>query len=432
MDAKDLLPVGIELDEPCEPQLQAVADLERAARLLDLEDWIVNKLRHCERELSVSIPLVRDDGSAATFTALRLQHISWRGPSIGTVSLSPTAHLSALRAAAMTSSWQCALLDLPFGGAAGAIVCDPDTVSERELRSLSRDYVYSLRGMVGRSMDVIMPGSGCNEQIMAWMFDGHSQTLGRVERGAITGTPTALSGLPCTTPPLAHGIVAILRYLVATKPSKSASDRRSLGGQRVSIQGFGSVGSSIASALYENGAHVVAVADVSGAVRNQNGLDIPALQKHTISEGVVFGFPAAEPACNADMLECDCDVLITAATERQITTATADRIKASVVLEATRSALTHSAEASLTARGATVVPEILSTAASAVASFLEWSQADRISPFSAAELGSEIERRIVAAFEAVFECASARGVSPRRAANLLAIDRIATEMRLRQ
>jgi glutamate dehydrogenase (NAD(P)+) len=432
MDAKDLLPVGIEIDEPYEPQLQAVADLEEAAQLLDLEGRIVNKLRHSERELTVNIPLLRDDGSAATFTALRIQHISWRGPSMGAVSFSPTAHLSALRAAAMTSTWQCALLDLPFGGAAGALVCDPNSMSERELRSISRDYVYGLRGTIGRNLDVIMPGLGCNEQIMAWMLDGHAQTLGRMERGTITGMPAALSGLQCTTPPIAHGIIAILRYLLATRPAKTTDDRRSLAGQRVSIQGFGSVGSSIASALYESGALIVAVADVSGAVRNQNGLDIPALQNHTLSEGVVFGFPAAEPACNADILECNCDVLITAATERQITAATAERVKASMVVEASHSAVTHSAEESLTARGTVVVPEILSTAGSAIASFLEWNQADRISPFSRVELETEMERRMVAGCKAVFDCASSRGLSPRRAANLLAIDRIATELRLRQ
>lgn len=436
MDAKDLLPVGIEYDEPCDPQIEAVAELEEAAQRLDLETWIVNKLRHCERELTVNIPLLRDDGPATTCTGLRVQHVCWRGPSTGVVALSPNAHITAVRAAAMGATWQAALLDLPVGGAAGAVVCDPESLSERELRQLAREYVYGLRGVLGRHSDVIMPGIGCNGQIMSWMLDAHAQTLGRMERGTITGLPAVLSGLACSNAPIARGVIALLRHLLANRRAHSphcatTTNNRLIAGQRASVQGFGAVGSAIARALYDNGSRITAVADISGGVSNTTGLDIPSLQQHVRRNGVVFGFPAADACSNVDILESNCDLLITAATERQVTTPLSRKVNASMVVEATRSAVTHGAESALQARGILVVPEILTTAASLVASHLEWKQAEEIAELSPEAIDRELERRVVRACNLVFECADAQKLTPRRAAHLIALDRIASEMRLR-
>jgi glutamate dehydrogenase (NAD(P)+) len=434
MEAKDLLPIDLEFDEPCDAQLDAVADLEEAAQHLDLERWIVNQLRHCERELTINIPLVRDDGSAGTFTAYRMQHACWKGPTLGGISLTPNAHVSALRAAAMNSTWQSALLDLPVGGAAGAIVCDPESLQERDLRQLAREYVYGLRGMLGRYSDVTLPGQGCNEQIVCWMLDEYAQTLGRIERGTVTGAPVELSGLSATIAPVARGVLAIVRNLFATRVvhrSRPAVEDSFLD-RRVSVQGFGETGSSIARMLHDNGARVVGVADKSGAVYNVNGLDVPALQEHVRTNRVVFGFPTAEPCSNVDVLESDCDVLITAAGERQVTTAVADRVQASIVVEASRSAITRAAERVLRGRNVVVVPEVLATAGALVAAYLEWKQAEQIAAISAEDVVRDLEQRIVKACDAVFDRADARGLTPRGAANLIALDRVATELRLRR
>lgn len=436
MDAKDLLPVDIEFDDAADPQIEAVTELEEAARRLDLEPWILNKLRHCERELTVNIPVLRDDGTAASFTALRMQHVTWRGPSMGPISFSPTAHVTSVRAAAMKSTWQAALLDLRVGGAAGAVVCEPQKLSERELHELARGCVYGLRGVLGRHSDVVTYGVGCNDQIMSWMLDAHAQTLGRMEHGAVTGQPATLAGLPLAVTPIARGVLALLRYLLATRRkhashSTDESPRRAIAGQRVSIQGFGSLGSSVARILHENGARVIAVADISGAVLNEAGLDIPGLQEHAARAGMVFGFPGGESGSNADALEADCDMLITAATERQVTAAIANKVKASIVLSATNEAITHHAEILLEGRDVTVIPDVLATAGGLIGSYLEWKQAEQISPTPAEELEREIERRVVAACKTVLDCAATQGITPRCAAKLLALDRIAKEMRLR-
>ncbi len=437
MEAKDLLPIDIELDEPCDPYVDAVAELEEAAQHLDLETWIVNKLRHCEREMLLNIPIVRDDGTAVSFTAFRTQHVCWRGPTLGAVSFMPNAHISAVRGGAMKATWQAALLEVPTGGAVGAIVCDPVSLSERELRQLARDYVFGLRGLLGRHSDTVMPGVGSNEQIMSWMLDAHAQTLGRMEPGTITGVPAALSGLSWTADPLARGVLAVLRYLLAgghNRKTNGSTHRNSrvLARQAIVVQGYGPFGASIARTLYENGARITGVADVSGAVCNTQGLDIPALEEYAKKNGVLFGFPEAEPVRNLDLLESECDVLVTAATERQITSAIVHKIKAPVVVEATRSAITHAAMANLRSRDITVVPEILATAGGLLSSHLEWRHAEQVSSPSAEELDIEIERRAVKTCKLLFEYADAHDLTPDRAAIVLAVDRIAREMRLRR
>jgi glutamate dehydrogenase/leucine dehydrogenase len=425
MNTKDFLPPAIELENDSDAQLEAVSEIEEVARRLDLEDWITNRLRHTEREISVNLPIIRDDGRAASFTGFRIQHLSSKRPTVGPLTLSPASHISTLRAAAMQASWQAELLNLPFGGAAGAIVCNPDDLSERELRQLSKDYVHALRGILGRYTDVLTPGAGCNEQTMAWMLDSHAHTQGHMELGVITGKPALMWGLPETTELAARGSIVILQQFCARK-------NRTLAGQRVSIQGFGPLGTAIARSLFDSGAQVVAVADKSGGLfRNRGGIDIPALQRHAAEKRVIFGFPHADAARNADIIEADCDILITAATERQITMANAERVKAGVVLEATRRAITLPAESVLTAMGVVVVPEMLTLAGAAIAAFLEWNQSIRFSTASTAEVGHEVERRISAACDSVLSVAARENVSIRRAAHLVAIDRIARELRLR-
>lgn len=437
MNARHYLPPQLgDFDEPSDPQLEAAVELEEVARHLDLESWITQRLLHPERELTTNIVLTRDDGATTTFTGYRVQHLTSRGPTIGGVSFSRHAYLSGIRAAAMQATWQAALLNLPFGGAAGAILCNPDELSEAELRQLSKDYAHALRGMVGRFQDVLAPGLGCHTQMIAWMIDSIAQDAGRIEPGAATGKPESMYGLPDYTGMATQGIVALIEMLAGETQDPKTGARRRGGGAtrdlRISIQGFGSLGASVARALYDRGAKIVAVADISGGLLNADGIDIPALHKYVEEKHLIFGFAAAEAVCNADVLEADCDVLITAAAERQISVTNAERIKAHTVVEAAKWAVTSAAEHSLSERGTVVVPEILATSGAAIAAFLEWNQSARFSTLSPAEAQSELTKRVAAALDSVLATAEKNGITLRRAANVIAIDRIASEMRMRK
>ncbi len=442
MNANDLLPSQLaDFDEPSDPQLDAAADLEDVARHLDLESWIVQRLLHPERELTTNLVLTRDDGTPATFTGYRVQHVTSRGPTLGGVSFSQHAYLSGIRAAAMQATWQASLLNLPFGGAAGAVVCNPDELSEDELRQLSKEYAHALRGVVGRFQDVLAPGLGCHAQMIAWMLDSIAHDEGHLEPGTVTGKPESMYGLPDYTGMTTRGIVTLLNSLLARYGTKTTSGAPSftqrrvgleISGQRISIQGFGSLGASIARAFHDLGAHVIAIADISGGLYKADGIDIPALQKYAEANRVIFGFAEAESCCNADVLEADCDILITAAAERQISTANAERIKASIVVEASKLAVTRAAEEILTSRGIVVVPEILATSGAAIAAFLEWNQSARFSTLSTSEAHSELTKRIDASLDIVLATAEKNSITLRRAAQVIAIDRIAREMRMRK
>jgi glutamate dehydrogenase/leucine dehydrogenase len=341
----------------------------------------------------------------------------------------------------MQATWQAALLNLPFGGAAGVIVCNPEELSEDELRQLSKEYAHALRGIVGRFQDVLAPGLGCHTQMIAWMLDSISHDEGRLEPGALTGKPESMYGLPDYTGMTTGGIVALLEALLAREGAKkpggapSFAQRRvgvEISGQRVSIQGFGSLGASVARALYDLGAHIVAIADISGGLYSSDGIDIPALQKYVEQNRLIFGFDRAESVCNADVLEAKCDILITAAAERQISMTNAERIQAQIVIEASKHAITSAAEQVMASRGTVVVPEILATSGAAIAAFLEWNQSARFSTLSAPEAQSELAKRINAALDSVVATAEKNGISLRRAAHVIAIDRIASEMRIRK
>ncbi len=436
MKASDLLPSQlVAFDERTDPQLEAATELEDVARHLDLEAWIVQRLLHPERELITNLIVNRATGAPAIFTGYRVQHLTSRGPTLGGVSFSPRAYLAGVRAAAMQATWQAALLNLPFGGAAGAIVCNPDELSEDELRQLSKDYAHALRGIVGRFEDVLAPGLGCHTQMIAWMLDAISHDSGRVEPGVAAGKPENMYGLPDYTGTTTQGIVLLLDWLVENPIARRLSlplQKNGISGLRISMQGFGSLGASLARALYDQGARIVALADISGGLRNDDGIDIPALQKHTVDKSLIFGFDGADNVRNADVLEADCDVLITAAAERQITGTNAERIGAPVVIEAAKWAVTGTAEQTLAAKGKIVVPEILASAGAAIAAFLEWNQSARYSSVTAAEMQSELAKRLTSVASTVISSAEKNETTLRRAANLVAIDRVASEMRMRR
>lgn len=423
MNAKDFLPAAIELDDTPDPYIGIAAELEDLAHYLDLEDWILNRLRHSEREITVNLPLTRESGRAMSITGFRVQHLSARGPMFGPVTICPTAQLSHLRAAAVEMTLQAALLNAPFGGAAGAIVCDPDSLTEGELRRLAKEYVRALRGILGRFEDVLGPGEGCNSQIMAWMLDSHAQTQGHMDLGVIAGRPAQMWGLENRGDMSGRGLAIVLQHLLR-------GPGPSLSGITIAVQGFGDLGASMARGLHESGAHVVAIADASGGIRNQHGIDVSALSSYVAEKTFVMGFPGAEEVSNADVIESQCDALVAANGRKQITIANAEKVRARTVIEAIPGAITGSAESSLIDVGTVVIPSILATSGNTVAAFVEWNQSLRFAQLPPADVEQELQTRIGKACEQVQSAAAKHNISLRRAAHLVAIARVASELRM--
>ncbi len=423
MTAHDLLP-QVALEDEFDAYLESTLQLEEAARVLDLEEWIVERLRHPEREITANLVLVRDNGQALSVTAFRVQHSSARGPWLGGVRLSPHTHLSETRALAMNMTWQCALLDVPFGGAAGALVCDPGKLSERELRHLSKDYVQALRGALGPGTDVLMEDLGSNPQVLAWMLDAHARAVGRLEPGAVAGKPGVLFGLPDHADAAAQGLFDTLALAIE-------ESGRKLAGLRIAVQGVGQTGAALARLLDDAGARLVAAADVSGGVRCDEGLPVPALLEWIASKGVLLGFPEAEPARNREVLEAGCDVLVLAAAPRQVTAVNAARIRAALVIEAAEGAITQAAEQMLEERGAIAVPALVAGAGATAAAYLEWSLNLGHEGFLLDGVEENIRLRIEAAYREARQAAQRYKTNLRRGALLAAVEKVAAALRLR-
>jgi glutamate dehydrogenase (NAD(P)+) len=423
MTTHDLLPLSA-IEEEFDTHLGSTLELEEAARALDLEDWIVERLRHPQREVIANLVLVRDNGEALPVTAFRVQHSSARGPLVGGVRFSPHAQLAEARALAMNMTWQCALLDLPFGGAAGAVVCDPATLSERELRRLSKDYVEALRGTVGPETDVLMEDAGSNAQVLAWMLDAHARAGGHLEPGAVAGKPGVLFGLPDHADAAAQGVFESIALAVE-------ESGRKLTGLRIALQGMGQTGSALARMLDDAGARLVAAADISGGVRSDEGLPVPALLEWISEHGVLLGFPGGEPINNAEVLAADCDVLVLGAAPHQITATSAPRVCAPLVIEAVAGAITNAAKKILEEHGTVTVPALLAGAGATAAAYLEWSLNLGRENFLLDGVEEHIRQRIRGAYQKARRAAERYNVNLQRGALLAAVEKIAAALRLR-
>lgn len=423
--AREFLPLeGVEPEEGLDPFLEATLEFERVAHWLDLEESVLQRLKHTERELTVHLPLVRDTGEVNTYTGFRVQHSSVRGPTLGGLRFAPDIPLSQAKALAMEQTWQCALLDLPFGGSAGAVVCDPSKLSERELRELTRGYAFALRDVLGPERDIVRPDSGSNEQTMAWALDSLAETSGRLEPSGVTSKPAALwGGLPPAAV-IARGAVFLVEQVLAEQT-------RFLRGQRVAIQGFGQVGLTAARLLQEAGARIVAVADISGGLYDDKGLDVTPLEAHRRRSGVLFGSPAGEPVTNTEVLEAPCDILLLAAAPRQLTATNARLVQASLILEVAPAAVIRRAEAALAERRCVVIPDILANGGDAIAAFLEWLASARYSRTSPGEADQCLRTRLEQAWQVTRAVSKERSACLRVAAHLVAIERVAATLRLK-
>jgi len=404
--------------ESLNPYENALRQLEIAALRLELDPGLHAVLRTPQRELTVNFPVKMDNGVTRVFTGYRVQHNTSRGPSKGGIRYSPITDLDEVRALAMWMTWKCAIVNIPFGGAKGGVLCDPKSLSLAELERLTRRYTTEISILLGPETDIPAPDVATNPQVMAWVMDTYSMHRGYTVPAVVTGKPLAIGGSEGRVDATGRGIVIAAREAVRQRGF-------SLQGASVAIQGFGNVGSAAARIFVENGARVVAVSDAMGGVWNARGLDVKALLQYARREGSVVGFREAEPLSNAELLEAKVDLLVPAAMENQITTANAHRVRARVIVEGANGPTTPEADAILAARGIYLVPDVLANAGGVIVSYFEWVQDLQSLFWSEAEVNERMERMLLRAYRTVEEVSQREETDMRTAAYLVGVRRVA-------
>jgi glutamate dehydrogenase/leucine dehydrogenase len=404
-----------------DPFLEATLQFERAANFLDLEPWIYQRLKYPERELTVHLAITLDSGRAETFTGFRVQHSTVRGPAKGGIRYSPNASLSECKALASWMTWKCSVLDLPFGGGKGAVICDSLKMSENELKKLTKEYIFAIRDFIGPYKDIPAPDMFTNAQTMAWMADAYSQGTGYLEPAVVTGKPTHLWGSLGRAMATGTGLFFVLeeacRYLDLP-----------LAGMKVAILGFGNVGSSIAKLVHQADCRIVAVTDMFGGIQNDQGIDPFLLEKQVQKTGSVVNFPSTEPIDNDGVIASACDILIPAAVEGQIHRDNAGTIRARIVLEGANGPTTLEADEILKEKDVFVTPDILANAGGVTVSYLEWVQNLQRYFYSEEEIRARTEKKMKKACWDVIAVMEKHGVTMREAAYILAVGRVAESL----
>ncbi len=329
-----------------------------------------------------------------------------------------------VKALASWMTWKCAIVNIPFGGAKGGIVCDPHKLSQGELERLTRRYAYEISPIIGPDRDIPAPDVYTDSQIMAWIMDTYSMTHGNSSPGVVTGKPTFLGGSFGRNEATARGCLFVIRSACEVTGIK-------LERATVAIQGFGNAGSIAAELLSKLGTTIIAVSDSHGAILNRAGLDIPRLLEHKAKTGSVTGFPSSDPISTEALLELQCDILVPAALENQITLQNVDSIKARIIAEAANGPTTPDADAVLHQRGVMVIPDILANAGGVTVSYFEWVQDLQELFWDEDDVNRRLERVMVKAFADVHTTAKKYNVDMRTGAYILAIDRVANAMRTR-
>ena len=402
----------------------ALAQFDLTADHLQLAPELRAVLRAPKREWTVNFPVKLDDGSVHVFTGYRVQHNVSRGPAKGGLRYHPATDLDDVRALAMWMTWKCALVDVPFGGAKGGVTLDPTRMSTKELEAVTRRFATELEGIIGPDSDIPAPDVGTNAQVMAWIMDTISMHRGYSVPGVVTGKPLSIGGSVGRSDATGQGVV----YTIEDAARRGGF---TIDGARVAIQGFGNVGEATARLLHQAGASVVAITDVGGGVQNADGLDVPMLKRFLEEHGTIAGAPGTTPIDNDELFALDVDVLVLAALEGQITSANADSVRARILAEAANGPVTPDADPILRENGVVVIPDILCNAGGVIVSYFEWAQNRAALAWTADEVNERLRRQILTAAEAVWARAAADDISPRLAANAIAVDRVADATRLR-
>jgi glutamate dehydrogenase (NAD(P)+) len=397
---------------------------DRAAQLLDLDPDLYAVMRVPNRELKVYIPTRMDSGRIQVFEGFRVQHNFARGPAKGGIRYAPDVNIDEIRALAAWMTWKCAVVNVPFGGAKGGIICDPQQMSIGELERMTRRYASELLDFIGPEKDVPAPDMNTNEQTMAWIMDTYSMHARHTVTAVVTGKPIALGGSSGRREATGRGLLFVINE--AIKRFKMAPQQT-----RVVVQGSGNVGGIGAKLLYEAGYKVVAISDVRGGIYNRDGINITEALNYLQATRSFEGYEGVEVVSNQELLELECDVLVPAATENQITSQNADRLKCKVLAEGANGPTTAAADQLLHEKGVFVIPDILANAGGVTVSYFEWVQ-DRMGYFWREDVVNQrLQDTMVASFNDLCRYADAHSVDTRTAAYMLAIDRVAYDTRMR-
>jgi glutamate dehydrogenase (NAD(P)+) len=410
--------------EDLNPFRIAMRQFDTAAEKCGLEAGLREVLRRPRRSLSLSLPVKMDDGTVRVFDGYRVQHSSARGPCKGGIRYHPEVSFDEVKALASWMTWKCAIVNIPFGGAKGGIVCDPHKLSKNELERLTRRYAYEISPIIGPDKDIPAPDVYTDSQVMAWIMDTYSMTHGSSAPGVVTGKPLFLGGSLGRNEATARGCLFVIRSACEVSGIK-------LNRATVAIQGFGNAGSIAAELLAASGATIIAVSDSRGGILNRGGLNVPSLLAHKKKTGSVTGFPNADPISSEAVLELQCDILIPAALENQITLENVDRIQARVVAEAANGPTTPDADAVLHQRGVLLIPDILANAGGVTVSYFEWVQDLQELWWEEDDVNRRLEKIMVKAFDDVYATATRHKVDMRTGAYIVAIDRVAHATRTR-
>jgi glutamate dehydrogenase (NAD(P)+) len=406
------------------PFVTAQQQFNLAADYLHLDDGTRALLGDCQRELAVRFPVRMDNGKVRAFTGYRVQHSLLRGPSKGGIRFHPDVTLDEVKALSMWMTWKCAVVNIPFGGAKGGVICDPREMSLNEIEHLTRRYTSEISILIGPQKDIPAPDVNTNAQVMAWLMDTYSMQSGYSVPPVVTGKPLSIGGSEGRNEATGRGVMIVtleaLRHL-GIDPH----------GSTVVVQGYGNVGSNAAHAFAEQGCTVSAVSDQYGAIYNAKGLDLTLLDAHVRDTRSVVDFPGAESIGAEDLLTLPCTVLVPAALENQITEINAPRIRARVIAEGANGPTTPAADRILFDRGVFVLPDILANAGGVTVSYFEWVQGLQSFLWKESEVNERLRDIMTRSFNEVLQEAKNRNVSMRIGAYILAVDKVVRALEVR-
>jgi len=404
--------------EDLNPFRIAQIQFDMAAEFLKLDPGLRQILRTPKRVLEVSIPTKMDNGQVKVFTGYRVQHNISRGPGKGGIRYHPNVTLDEVKALAAWMTWKTAMLNVPFGGAKGGVICDPKRMSKTELERMTRRYASEILPIIGPAQDIPAPDVYTDAQTMAWIMDTYSMTVGHSVHGVVTGKPVSIGGSEGRSEATARGLLYVVEEACKLK-------KIPLRGATVAIQGFGNAGATAARLFAEKKAKIIALSDTRGGVTNSRGIDPTKAIRYKERSGTVVGMPGASRTTNEELLTMKCDILIPAALENVITLQNADSIKARIVAEAANGPTTPHADEILARRGITVLPDILANAGGVTVSYFEWVQNLEGLMWDVDEVNAKLQKSIVRAFHEMVDTMRKHHVPPRAGAMILAVGRVA-------
>jgi len=408
-------------ENPFESMMQR---FDIAAEILGLEQGVYEYLKRPVRQYIVSIPIQMDDGKIEIFEGYRVVHNDVMGPSKGGIRYAPDVTLDEVKALAAWMTWKCAVVNIPFGGAKGAVRCDPSHLTQVELEKITRRYTANLFDVFGPDRDVPAPDMNTNEQTMAWIMDTYSMHSRRTETAVVTGKPLIIGGSLGRREATGRGVMVSTLSALA-KLNLNPKD------VTIAVQGFGNVGAISSELLQDQGCRIVAISDISGAYHNERGLDIKDAVAYVQRHRSLDGWKGGDTMTQTELLQCKCDVLVPAAKEDQITPRVARNVKARVIVEGANGPTTANADSILQEKGIMVIPDILANSGGVTVSYFEWVQ-DRVGYFwSLARVNRRLERMIKTAFEAVYATSERHKITLRIGAYVLAIDKVAKTLKVR-